>query len=128
MTPWGGLINDADGVRRSALRYAGLSGYGGERHQRSLEVEVGYHLARPFWGRGLATEAARAARDYGFDRLGFDRLISVIAVGNAASERVAEKIGMIRERDTDVKGTPVHLYSMTRNDRDSTRRPSRYWP
>ena len=39
---WGGLINDADEVRRSALHYAGLSGYGGERHQRSLEVEVGY--------------------------------------------------------------------------------------
>jgi len=86
-----------------------------------LEVEVGYHLARPFWGRGLATEAARAARDYGFDRLGFDRLISVIAVGNATSERVAIKNGMSRERDTDVKGTPVHVYSMTRTDRDGTR-------
>jgi ribosomal-protein-alanine N-acetyltransferase len=82
------------------------------------EVEVGYHLARPFWGRGLATEAARAARDYGFDRLGFDRLISIIRVGNAASERVATKNGMKHERDTDVRGLSVHVYSMSRADRD----------
>jgi ribosomal-protein-alanine N-acetyltransferase len=89
-----------------------------------LEVEVGYHLARAFWGRGLATEAARAVRDYGFDRLGFDRLISIISVGNDASERVAIKNGMTCERDTDVNGVPVHVYSMTRSDRDGGRASS----
>jgi ribosomal-protein-alanine N-acetyltransferase len=87
-----------------------------------LEVEVGYHLARAYWGRGLATEAAAAARDYGFDKLGFERLISVIGVGNIASERVAIKNGMTRERDTNLNGSPVHIYSMSQTDRDAARR------
>ena len=109
-------------------------GHGRARHRRligrcglnpkrffdgQLEVEVGYHLARPFWGRGLATEAARAVRDYGFDRLGFDRLISIITIGNIASERVAVKIGMRRERDTIMRETPVHIYAISRGERDS---------
>ena len=62
MTPWGGLINDADGVRRSALRYAGLSGYGGERHQRSLEVEVGYCVLQ-----GVQTRRIGGAGQRGFE-------------------------------------------------------------
>jgi ribosomal-protein-alanine N-acetyltransferase len=82
-----------------------------------LEVEVGYHLARDFWGRGLATEAAAAVRDYGFDALGFDRLISIIKPDNLASQRVATKVGMKFEKDTMVKEWPVKVYAMGRDDR-----------
>jgi ribosomal-protein-alanine N-acetyltransferase len=42
------------------------------------EVEIGYHVRRDLWGQGLATEAARACRDYGFSRLSVERLISLI--------------------------------------------------
>lgn len=58
------------------------------------EVEIGYHVRRDLWGQGLATEAARACRDYGFATLAVDRLISLIRPENLTSRRVAEKNGM----------------------------------
>ena len=80
------------------------------------EVEVGYVLAKEYWGRGLATEAARASRDYGFEVLGFDRLISVIVPDNLASQRVASKNGMRYEKDVDAKGVPARVYCIHRDD------------
>jgi [ribosomal protein S5]-alanine N-acetyltransferase len=57
-------------------------------------AELGYDFRSDYWGQGLATEAASAVRDYAFQTLGLAELISLIRVGNAASRRVAEKIGM----------------------------------
>jgi len=54
------------------------------------ELEVGYHFNRKYWGRGFATEAARACMDYAFERLGRRRVISMIRPDNAPSRRVAE--------------------------------------
>jgi ribosomal-protein-alanine N-acetyltransferase len=80
------------------------------------ETEVGYVLAKAYWGRGIATEAARASRDYAFEKLGFDRLISLILPQNAASQRVAIKNGMSYERDVAVGEIPVvHMYSVRRD-------------
>ena len=58
------------------------------------EVEVGWHVKRSHWRRGLATEAGAACRDYAFGDLGLARLISLIRPENVASRRVAEKLGM----------------------------------
>jgi ribosomal-protein-alanine N-acetyltransferase len=58
------------------------------------EIEIGYHVRRELWGQVLATEAARACRDYGFARLRAERLISLICPENLPSRRVAEKNGM----------------------------------
>jgi [ribosomal protein S5]-alanine N-acetyltransferase len=80
-----------------------------------LEVEIGYVLARRFWGKGLATEAALASRDYGFDRLGFDRLISIIQPGNLPSQNVARRVGMHHEKMRDVRGTNCMIFSITRD-------------
>jgi ribosomal-protein-alanine N-acetyltransferase len=80
----------------------------------TLEVEVGYHMAQSHWGRGLATEAATAVRNYGMDRLGFDRLVSIIKPDNLASQRVAMKIGMRYEKDAMVRQWPAQIYSITR--------------
>ena len=63
------------------------------------EVEIAYLIDKRFWGQGLATEAAAAIRDYGFSRLGLSRLVCVIDRDNAASIRVAEKIGMAFEKE-----------------------------
>jgi RimJ/RimL family protein N-acetyltransferase len=60
-------------------------------------VEVGWRLARAHHGRGYATEAARAAVDFGFDRLGLDEIVSFTSVDNLASRRVMEKLGMRRD-------------------------------
>jgi RimJ/RimL family protein N-acetyltransferase len=57
-------------------------------------VEVGWRLAPAFWGRGLATEAARASVAFGFERLRLRSIVSVIEPGNERSLRVAEKLGM----------------------------------
>jgi RimJ/RimL family protein N-acetyltransferase len=57
-------------------------------------VEVGWRLAPAWWGRGLATEAARASVAFGFERVGLRAIISIIEAGNARSMRVAEKLGM----------------------------------
>ena len=74
------------------------------------DVEVAYGLAPAYWGRGLATEAARATKEYGFRKLGFSRLISIIDPENFASQRVAEKNGMRREREFLFEGYPCYLY------------------
>jgi len=55
--------------------------------------EVGYWLGAPFWGRGYATEAVRAAIDHAFGVLGHDTLQAAARVNNPASRRVLEKCG-----------------------------------
>jgi RimJ/RimL family protein N-acetyltransferase len=57
-------------------------------------VEVGWRLARPAWGRGLATEGARAALEHAFQTLELESVISIIDPANERSVRVAERLGM----------------------------------
>lgn len=57
-------------------------------------TELGYDMRSDYWNQGYATEAALAVRDFAFDELGLPRLVSLIRVGNEASKRVSEKIGM----------------------------------
>lgn len=64
-------------------------------------VEVGWRLAKKFWGYGYATEAARAALRYGFSDRGMTEIVSFTAVGNIRSQRVMERIGMTRDPDGD---------------------------
>ena len=78
------------------------------------QIEVGYMLAKEYWGQGLATEAAKAILDYGFDQVGLARLICVVNPDNQASSKVALKIGMTLEIDGDVNGEPTMLYSMSK--------------
>jgi ribosomal-protein-alanine N-acetyltransferase len=59
--------------------------------------EIGYALARPYWGQGLMTEAVRAALRFGFRTLGLNRIEARAKVENAASWRVMEKVGMTLE-------------------------------
>jgi len=56
-------------------------------------VGLGFYVAKPYWGRGLATEAARVFVDYGFQELKLQRIISSVEVGSAASVRVLQKLG-----------------------------------
>ena len=57
-------------------------------------LEVGYHVRRELQGRGYATEAAAACRDFARDALGLTDLVAIIHPANTASQRVAEKIGL----------------------------------
>ena len=78
-----------------------------------LEVELAYLLARPYWGRGLATEAARAIVAHAFERLHLPRLICLFEPENEASRRVAEKVGMTFERMALIEGEEGPLSSMS---------------
>ncbi len=57
-------------------------------------VEIGWRLAQAFWGRGYATEAARAALEVGFGRLGLNEIVSFTSLVNRPSRAVMERIGM----------------------------------
>jgi RimJ/RimL family protein N-acetyltransferase len=58
------------------------------------KIEVGFELHKAWWGRGLATEGARAALEFGFECKGLERIISVTAAAHAAARRVMEKAGL----------------------------------
>jgi len=89
------------------------------------ELEVAYLLDRPWWGRGLATEVAGAIRDFALGELRRERVVSCIYPDNAASIRVAEKIGMRYEKDFDWSGHTLGLYSLTRQSASSAGASSR---
>lgn len=80
------------------------------------EVEVAYTIAREYWGQGLASEAARAILQYGFEKLHLPRLISLIDADNIASQRVAEKIGMRFEKEARDELGPFLIYSIHRGN------------
>jgi ribosomal-protein-alanine N-acetyltransferase len=86
------------------------------------EVEVAYLLARAYWGQGLATEAAQAILGYGFERLQMSRLICLIDAENTASKRVAEKIGMVFEREIEDGLGPASLYTVPNPERSIGKR------
>ncbi|WP_225793083.1 GNAT family N-acetyltransferase [Streptomyces aculeolatus] len=60
-------------------------------------VEIGWRLARRAWGRGYATEAARAVLAYGFDTLGLAEILAVTTSANLRSQAVMRRIGMVRD-------------------------------
>src|SRR6476646_9644192 len=80
-------------------------------------VEIGWRLARPEWGRGYATEGALAVRDFAFDRVGLDRLVSIAHADNHASTGVMQKLGMTLERATvhPHHHMPVVVYELRRD-------------
>jgi RimJ/RimL family protein N-acetyltransferase len=63
-------------------------------------VEIGWRLAAAHWGRGYASEAARAALAFGFDELGLHEIVSFTAVANARSRAVMERIGLAWSGET----------------------------
>lgn len=94
----------------SVTPFAGFVGLSNARFDAPFTpaVEVGWRLARACWGRGYATEAARAALDFGFRWARLDEIVSFTAVTNARSRRVMEKVGMARDPhdDFDHPGLP----------------------
>jgi RimJ/RimL family protein N-acetyltransferase len=94
-----------------------LMGYCGLQFlDNTSEVEVGYRLARRFWGMGLASEAARASLRYGFGELGLDRIVAVVQPGNIASQRVLEKIGLTYVKNARFYNSEVKYYAITREE------------
>lgn len=77
--------------QEGALAFVGMCGYG----QRAGEQapEIGYWIGEPHWGRGIATEAARAVIDYAFSETSITQLLGSARVVNPRSRRILEKCG-----------------------------------
>ncbi len=84
-------------------------------------IELAWALARPFWGQGLDTEAARACLQLGFSSFGFTRVISLIHPDNRRSISVAERLGAQKEGAAEIFGRPALIYAI-RNDHSKTNR------
>ncbi|KJK55444.1 GNAT family N-acetyltransferase [Saccharothrix sp. ST-888] len=81
------------------------------------ETEAGWTLARPYWGHGYATEAARAVLDRGFDRLSLPRITAMIHHGNDDSTAVARRLGFAPLREDELFGQPLTVHVLDRTDR-----------
>ena len=109
---------------RESGEFIGFTGLSVPRRTFSFSpcVEVGWRLARRFWGRGFATEAARAALRVAFERLSLSEIVSFTAVGNLRSRAVMERIGM-RNTKQDFEypgisaGHPLRLHCLYRISR-----------
>ena len=81
-------------------------------------TEIGWRLARGAWGKGYATEAARAALAFGFGELGLEEIVSFTAVANRRSAAVMERLGMRRDGEFDhpriAESSPVRRHVLYR--------------
>lgn len=114
VSPWG-MID------RARNRLIGTCGYVSWQPAHA-RAEIGYALARRYWGRGLMTEAVREIIRFGFDRMQLNRIEAHCLLANTASERVMQKVGMtfegiLREAML-VKGQyrDLKLYSLLRRE------------
>lgn len=107
--------NPAFGLKVAELRSSGdRIGHAGLVPQNidgKEQIEIGYWIAPDYWGMGFASEAALALKQYGEQTLKLPEMISLIQSGNAASRRVAEKIGMRKDREIQLQGRQVLVFT-----------------
>jgi len=97
-------------------RNAALIGWAGLQYlPETGEIEVGYLLGRDYWGRGLATEAARTSVQFGFEDLGIETIVGIVHPENIASQRVLEKAGLAYVERAHYFGMDVYRYLVTRS-------------
>jgi [ribosomal protein S5]-alanine N-acetyltransferase len=76
-------------------------------------IDFGYRLAQPFWGKGLATEAASAWLDKAFGELQLDRLVAICHPENSASIKILRKLGFFEERRDTIMGMVSLVFLIT---------------
>ena len=84
--------------------FCGLGNFG-----NTGEVEIGWWVKQSLWGKGLATEAARAVKDHALGPLGLDHLISVCTPANTGSSRIMAKVGLRFREETTVEALGLPL-------------------
>ena len=88
-------------------------------------VEAGWRLAADHWGRGYATEAARAALHFGFEQLNLDRIVAFAVPANVRSTRVMQRLGMTRDPASDFdhprlpEDSPLRRHALYRIGREA---------
>jgi [ribosomal protein S5]-alanine N-acetyltransferase len=103
-------------ILKSTGHIIGDCGLENKRLDGAEVVELGYDMQSNYWNKGYATEAAIGVRDFAFNRLALQKLVSLIQVGNYASKRVAEKVGMQLSKQIIHDGRQYWLYSIQRQN------------
>ncbi len=104
---------------RSSGRQIGDCGFIDAVVDGRRENDIGYIIHAPYWRQGYAVEAARASLEHGFRAFGMDRIIANMAHDHIGSQRVAERIGMKKEKEflnERNRGIPTCLYAISRED------------
>jgi ribosomal-protein-alanine N-acetyltransferase len=101
-------------ILKEESRYIGCCGL--RASQDGSEAHLGYYFARPYWRRGLASEASRAFIDVAFGRLGLVRLMADVQEGNLASERILLKFGFkyVSHEKIPISGRVLLFYELSR--------------
>jgi len=76
------------------------------------EIEVGFLLSKTYWGKGFATEGARASLQYGFEELKLEQIVGIVHPQNLASQKVLKKSGLSFTREDEYFGMQVHRYEV----------------
>ncbi|SFW97996.1 GNAT family N-acetyltransferase [Marinospirillum alkaliphilum] len=101
---------------RSSGELVGFCGISPELVAEQLETNLGYRLARGFWGQGLATEAVQAVLSLAFESLQLDSVVVIIEPDHPVSRRVAEKAGFLDPQRMVFHQRQIDLYRMKRQD------------
>lgn len=101
-------------IEKSSNEFIGWCGLW--RLKETGELEIGYAVAKEFWGKGYATEAAVKFFDYAFERLQPEKIVAVADPDNAASRRVMEKLGMRYDYTGEFYGRDLVHYSITEGE------------
>jgi ribosomal-protein-alanine N-acetyltransferase len=95
---------------KTTLEFLGWCGLKYRAEQN--EIDLGYRFKKEGWGKGYATEAAWASIQYGFGKLGLQRIVARAEIDNIASWKVLEKCSMTYIGDEEVDGYPVKTYEI----------------
>lgn len=98
------------------IGWAGLKYVNGSYNNKTDYYEVGYRFIQKYWGKGYATEAARASVDYGFNELKLNEIYAMADSDNKASRGVLEKIGLRYLEKFDLEGVDHDWFIITRTD------------
>lgn len=92
-------------------------GFAGLKYLEDIkEVDLGYRFMKKYWGQGIATEAAKACVQYGFEELNLKRLLAFLLPENLASVRVLEKLNFQYDKDLIEDGLLIHQYILNKNE------------
>jgi ribosomal-protein-alanine N-acetyltransferase len=80
------------------------------------EIEVGYGMAREFWGKGIGFECARAWLRYGFETVNVEKIVAVAQPENVGSWRIMEKLGMKYEKTESHYGLECLFYAISKSE------------
>lgn len=115
-----GRPNETYGLRATIFKeeqkYIGACGLAAPPDQPA--PSLGYYIARPYSGRGLASEASKAFLEFGFGRLGLPRILADVEKGHAASEHILQKFGFrfVSQEEIPGNGRIICLYELLRKN------------